>query len=114
MLYLRDGLLLTDLHDDRLAPGLLPPSRMPHVLGLLGLPAPLTSDDSRCNQRSAAAGLCDLASGPTRRCPGTRVSRARSPGHGTSLLQAPRSMPRLTPRAVPPLPPAAATAVRRL
>jgi hypothetical protein len=43
MLYLRDGLLLIDLHDDQPAPGLLPPPRMPDLLGLLGLPTPLTS-----------------------------------------------------------------------
>ena len=51
MLYLRNALLPHDCLGDRLPPGLLPLSRMPDVLGMLGLPTPLTSGDTRGGTR---------------------------------------------------------------
>ena len=56
MLYLRNALLRNDCLGDRLPPGLLPPSRMPDVLGLLGLPTPLTSGDARGGTRPRGTG----------------------------------------------------------
>ncbi len=56
MLYLRNALLPNDCLGDRIPPGLLPLSRMPDVLGMLGLPTPLTSGDTRGDTRPRGTG----------------------------------------------------------